>query len=90
MWFALTAINPILTAWRNGWQWRQSIETRLFNGLGVYNVPKYLQVFFTKDEKKELARLAVELETSMAAIVRQAVQDYLIKHKPTETKTNES
>jgi len=53
-------------------------------------MPKYLQVFFSKEEKKELARLAVELETSMAAIVRQAVQEFLIKHKPTETKTNEA
>ena len=53
-------------------------------------MPKYLQVFFTKEEKKELARLAVELDTSMAAIVRQAVKDYLIKHSKTETKTNES
>ena len=42
---------------------------------------KYLQVFFSNDEKKELARLAVELETSMAAIVRQAVRDFLLKHK---------
>ena len=50
---------------------------------------KYLQVFFSKDEKKELARLAVELDTNMTAIVRQAVQEFLIKHK-TETKTNES
>ena len=52
-------------------------------------MPKYLQVFFTKDEKKELARLAVELDTNMTALVRQAVQEFLIKHK-TETKTNES
>ena len=52
-------------------------------------MPKYLQVFFSKDEKKELARLAVELDTSMTALVRQAVQEFLIKHK-TETKTNES
>ena len=44
-------------------------------------MPKYLQVFFSKDEKKQLARLAVELETNMTAIVRQAVQDFLLKHK---------
>ena len=44
-------------------------------------MPKYLQVFFTKDEKKELARIAVELETNMTAIVRRAVQDFLLKHK---------
>ena len=44
-------------------------------------MPKYLQVFFSKDEKNELARLAVELETNMTAIVRQAVQDFLLKHK---------
>ena len=53
-------------------------------------MPKYLQVFFDKEEKKQLARLAVELETSMAAIVRQAVQEFLLKHNKTETKTNES
>ena len=47
-------------------------------------MPKYLQVFFSKDEKKELARLAVELDTNMTAIVRKAVQEFLIKHK-TET-----
>ena len=52
-------------------------------------MPKYLQVFFSKDEKNELARLAVELDTNMTALVRQAVQEFLIKHK-TETKTNES
>ena len=52
-------------------------------------MPKYLQVFFSKDEKKELARLAVKLDTNMTALVRQAVQEFLIKHK-TETKTNES
>ena len=52
-------------------------------------MPKYLQVFFSKDEKKEIARLAVELDTNMTALVRQAVQEFLIKHK-TETKTNES
>ena len=52
-------------------------------------MPKYLQVFFSKDEKKELARLAVELDTNMTQLVRQAVQEFLIKHK-TETKTNES
>ncbi len=44
-------------------------------------MPKYLQVVFSKDEKKELARLAVELETNMTAIVRQAVREFLIKHK---------
>ena len=44
-------------------------------------MPKYLQVFFSNDEKKELARIAVELETNMTAIVRQAVQDFLLKHK---------
>ena len=49
-------------------------------------MPKYLQVFFSKDEKKQLARLAVELDTNMTAIVRQAVKDFLLKHK-TETKT---
>ena len=52
-------------------------------------MPKYLQVFFSADKKKELASLAAELDTNMAAIVRQAVQEFLIKHK-TETKTNES
>lgn len=51
-------------------------------------MPKYLQVFFSKDEKKELARLAVELDTNMTAIVRQAVQDFLLKHK-TEMKKDE-
>ena len=51
-------------------------------------MPKYLQVFFSKDEKKQLAHLAVELEATMTAIVRQAVQEFLLKHK-TETK-NES
>ena len=51
-------------------------------------MPKYLQVFFSKDEKKELARLAVELDTNMTAIVRQAVQEFLIKHK-TEMKKDE-
>ena len=49
-------------------------------------MPKYLQVFFSKEEKKELARLAVELDTNMTALVRQAVIDFLIKHK-TEMKT---
>ena len=44
-------------------------------------MPKYLQVFFSKDEKEELARLAVELDTNMTAIVRQAVKDFLLKHK---------
>lgn len=53
-------------------------------------MPKYLQVFFSKDEKKQLARLAVELDTNMTAIVRQAVQEFLLKHNKTETKTNES
>lgn len=52
-------------------------------------MPKYLQVFFTKDEKKELAHLAFERGESMTAIVRQAVKEFLIKQK-TETKTNES
>ena len=51
-------------------------------------MPKYLQVFFSKDEKKELARLAVELDTNMTALVRQAVQDFLLKHK-TEMKKDE-
>jgi len=51
-------------------------------------VPKYLQVFFSKDEKKQLARLAVELDTNMTALVRWAVQDFLIKHK-TEMKKDE-
>ena len=51
-------------------------------------MPKYLQVHFTKDEKKELAHLAVELDTNMTAIVRQAVQEFLLKHK-TETKKDE-
>ena len=51
-------------------------------------MPKYLQVFFSKDEKKELARLAVELDTNMTAIVRRAVQEFLIKHK-TEMKKDE-
>ena len=44
-------------------------------------MPKYLQVFFSNDEKKELARIAVELETNMTAIVRRAVHDFLLKHK---------
>lgn len=52
-------------------------------------MPKYLQVFFTKDEKKELARLSFERGESMTAIVRQAVKEFLTKQK-TETKTNES
>lgn len=43
-------------------------------------MPKYLQVFFSNEEKKELARLAVELDTNMTAIVRQAVKDFLAKH----------
>ena len=51
-------------------------------------MPKYLQVFFSKDAKKQLARLAVELDTNMTAIVRQAVQDFLLKHK-TEMKKDE-
>ena len=51
-------------------------------------MPKYLQVFFSKEEKKELARLAVELDTNMTAIVRQAVQEFLLKHK-TEMKKDE-
>ena len=51
-------------------------------------MPKYLQVFFSKDEKKELARLAVELDTNMTQLVRQAVQEFLIKHK-TEMKKDE-
>ena len=51
-------------------------------------MPKYLQVFFSNDEKKELARLAVELDTNMTALVRQAVQEFLIKHK-TEMKKDE-
>ena len=44
-------------------------------------MPKYLQVFFSNDEKKELVRIAVELETNMTAIVRRAVKDFLLKHK---------
>ena len=52
-------------------------------------MPKYLQVFFSNDEKKELARIAFERGESMTAIVRQAVQEFLIKQK-TETKTNEN
>ena len=52
-------------------------------------MPKYLQVFFSKDEKKQIARLAVELDTNMTAIVRQAVQEFL-KKQQSETKTNES
>lgn len=51
-------------------------------------MPKYLQVFFSKDEKKGLAHLAVELDTNMTALVRQAVQEFLIKHK-TEMKKDE-
>ena len=47
-------------------------------------MPKYLQVFFSKEEKKELARLAVELDTNMTAIVRQAVKDFLAKHSATQ------
>jgi hypothetical protein len=50
---------------------------------------KYLHVLFKEGTKKELARLSVELDTNMTEIVRQAVQEFLIKHKPTETKTNE-
>ena len=50
---------------------------------------KYLQVHFNQNEKKQLAHLAVELEATMTAIVRKAVQEFLIKHKPTETKTND-
>lgn len=53
-------------------------------------MPKYLQVFFSTAEKKELARLAVELDTNMTTIVRQAVHEFLIKHKQTETKKDES
>lgn len=49
-------------------------------------MPKYLQVFFSKDEKKEIARLAFELDTNMTAIVRQAVQEFLIKHKMEKSK----
>lgn len=45
-------------------------------------MPKYLQVFFSKDEKKQLASIAVELDTNMTAIVRQAVREFLLKHKP--------
>ena len=44
-------------------------------------MPKYLQVFFSKEEKKELARLAVELDTNMTALVRQAVKDFLLNHR---------
>ena len=51
-------------------------------------MPKYLQVFFSKDEKEQLRRLAVELDTNMTALVRQAVQEFLIKHK-TEMKKDE-
>ena len=51
-------------------------------------MPKYLQIFFSKDEKKQLARLAVELDTNMTALVRQAMQEFLIKHK-TEMKKDE-
>lgn len=47
-------------------------------------MPKYLQVFFSSEEKKELSRLAVELDTNMTAIVRQAVKDFLAKHNKTE------
>jgi hypothetical protein len=49
----------------------------------------YLQVHFNQNEKKQLARLAVELDTNMTAIVRKAVQEFLLKHKPTETKAND-
>lgn len=52
-------------------------------------MPKYLQVFFSKDEKKELARLSFERGESMTAIVRQAVKEFLIKHK-TETNKDEN
>ena len=52
-------------------------------------MPKYLQVHFTKDEKKELFLIALDRAESMTAIVRYAVKEFLIKHK-TETKTNEN
>ena len=48
-------------------------------------MPKYLQVFFSEDEKRELAQLAFERGDSMAAIVRKAVKEFLTKQK-TETK----
>ena len=40
---------------------------------------KSLQVHFTAEEKKKLARAAIELDKSMAAIVRQAVSEFLVR-----------
>ena len=52
-------------------------------------MPKYLQVHFTPSEKKEIFHLAFERGESMTAIVRQAVKEFLIKHK-TETNKDEN
>lgn len=50
---------------------------------------KSLQVHFTAEEKKKLARAAIELDKSMAAIVRQAVSEFLARQS-VETNAGDS
>ncbi len=50
---------------------------------------KFLPVRLADAKKKQLAKLAIERNTSMNALINQAIDDFLKKQQP-ETKTNES
>ncbi len=50
---------------------------------------KFLPVRLDDAKKKQIAKMAVDLNTSMNALINQAIDDFLKKQQP-ETKTNES
>lgn len=53
-------------------------------------MPKFLPVRLDDAKKKQIAKMAIDRNTSMNALINQAIDDFLLKHKPEKEKTNES